>query len=131
MVRTSWVRGLGARAYRASARRVAPGISDTQCGFKVFDGELARRIFPHVHTAGFSFDVELLARLQLEGASIAEFPVRWVDVPGSTFSPARHGADSFIDLAAIAWLLRGSWDARAAIAKPTFAAPDALPAIEA
>lgn len=106
MVRTSMMRAVGAQAYRSWARRIVPGISDTQCGFKLMHGDLARRIFPQLVTRGFSFDVELLARLQREDVHIAEFGVTWVDVPGSTFSPARHGWESFAELAMIRRLLR-------------------------
>ncbi len=85
---------------------LVPGVRDTQCGFKVFRGPLARQVFADTHTAGFSFDVEVLGRAQLLGARIAEFPVTWVDVPGSTFDPARHGVQSFAQLAGIALMLR-------------------------
>ena len=120
MVRTSWLRDRGARAYRGLAAKIVPGISDTQCGFKVMDGELARRVFAQLKTTGFSFDVEMLARMQLAGAHLVEFPVSWVDVPGSTFVPARHGAAAFRELAEIAWVLRGSRSAQraASLARP-------------
>ena len=36
------------------------GLADTQCGFKLLDGEVARSLFPEVRTEGFAFDVELL-----------------------------------------------------------------------
>jgi glycosyltransferase involved in cell wall biosynthesis len=106
MARHSWMRERGAQFYRNLAGRIVPGVSDTQCGFKLMRGDLARRVFACVATTGFSFDVELLMRLRNAGASIAEFPVRWTDVPGSTFAPARHGIQSFTDLASIAWRLR-------------------------
>ncbi len=105
-VRHSRLREAGARRYRALTERVVPGIADTQCGFKVMHGDLARVVFAELHTKGFSFDVELLARLQARGARIAEFPVQWADVPGSTFAPLRHGAGSFLNLARISWQLR-------------------------
>ena len=105
--RHSRLRTAGARRYRQLTARIVPGIGDTQCGFKVMDGGLGRATFAQVRTAGFSFDVELLARFQLAGAHITEFPVQWADVPGSTFAPLRHGAGSFLNLAAIAWQLRG------------------------
>lgn len=106
MARHSWLRERGAQAYRHLAGRIVTGVSDTQCGFKLMRGDLARRVFSQVSTDGFSFDVELLARMAREGARIAEFPVRWTDVPGSTFEPMRHGMRSFVDLASIAWRLR-------------------------
>lgn len=100
------LRGWGASAFRAIAARVVGGISDTQCGFKVMRGELARQAFRDVHSTGFSFDVELLARLRERRAAVVELPVTWTDVAGSTFRPARHGAAAFADLARIYWRTR-------------------------
>ena len=77
----------GAALYRRCTQQVAPGIADTQCGFKVFRGDLARAVFADLRTTGFSFDVEVLGRAQRRGARIVEFPVTWDDVPGSTFQP--------------------------------------------
>ena len=104
--RHTWVRGAGAALYRRAAALLVPGIGDTQCGFKILKGDLARDVFAVCGTRGFSFDVEMLARCRGERARVAEFPVRWVDVPGSTFSPLRHGLRSFADLVGIAWRLR-------------------------
>jgi glycosyltransferase involved in cell wall biosynthesis len=104
--RHSAVRALGARGYRRLARALVPDIHDTQCGFKLMRGDLARSVFAQTQTRGFSFDVEVLARALRTGARLAEFPVSWVDVPGSTFHPVRHGVNSFAALAAIKWRLR-------------------------
>lgn len=105
-VRESRLREIGAARYRALTTRLVPGVADTQCGFKVMRGELGRALFAALRTEGFSFDVELLARAQASGARLVEFPVTWIDVPGSTFRPLRHGAGSFLELARIAWRLR-------------------------
>jgi dolichyl-phosphate beta-glucosyltransferase len=78
-----------------------PGVGDTQCGFKIMRGDLGRAIFADCRTRGFSFDVEMLARARALGARIEEFPVVWSDVPGSTFSPVRHGLRSFAELVSI------------------------------
>ncbi|WP_435769257.1 glycosyltransferase [Nocardioides sp. SYSU DS0651] len=102
-VRHCRTRSSGAAAYRRVAGRLLPGIADTQCGFKVFAGDLVRRVAPLLSARGFSFDVELLVLLRAAGARIEEIPVTWVDVPGSTFVPARHGAGAFAELARIAW----------------------------
>lgn len=123
--RHSRLREAGAQRYRALTERVVPGISDTQCGFKAMRGDLAVRVFAALHTTGFSFDVELLARLQRAGASIREFPVQWADVPGSTFEPLRHGAGSFLNLAVIAWLLRAVPAETPATAVPAMLAVEA------
>jgi glycosyltransferase involved in cell wall biosynthesis len=100
-------RTTGAACYRRVAARLLPDIADTQCGFKLLRADLARAAAADLLTRGFSFDVELLVRLRRAGATIVEIPVAWVDVPGSTFVPLRHGARSFLDLAAIAWHTRG------------------------
>ncbi|WP_436698235.1 dolichyl-phosphate beta-glucosyltransferase [Nocardioides sp. BYT-33-1] len=115
-------RSLGAAAYRRLAGRLVPGVADTQCGFKVFRGSVARQAARRLRTAGFSFDVELLVRLRATGAEIQEIPVTWTDVPGSTFVPSRHGAAAFAELARIAWRCR-SLDRPAPVGAP---APVAL-----
>jgi len=125
--RHNWVRECGARTYRACTARVVPGIIDTQCGFKLMDGDLGRQVFAGLRTIGFSFDVEILALARNLGARIDEFPVTWTDVPGSTFDPLRHGAGSFADLALIAWHTRRGRDTAPALL-PT---PVVLPVVAA
>ncbi|GAA3822165.1 glycosyltransferase [Nocardioides panacisoli] len=105
-VRTRRVRAYGAAWYRRFAGRLLPGLADTQCGFKVFRAALVQHVARDLVARGFSFDVELLVRLSVEGARIEEIPVTWVDVPGSTFVPLRHGAGAFAELAGIAWRTR-------------------------
>jgi glycosyltransferase involved in cell wall biosynthesis len=107
MTRHSRSRAVGASVYRKLTGRLVPGVADTQCGFKIMRGELARSVFAATETVGFSFDVEVLARARMAGARIAEFPVTWIDVPGSSFVPLRHGFASFAELADISWRMRG------------------------
>ncbi|WP_182526405.1 glycosyltransferase [Nocardioides dongkuii] len=126
--RHSWVRDRGARAYRACTARLVPGVADTQCGFKLVRGDLGRAVFAELRSHGFSFDVELLARLQRRGARIDEFPVVWVDVPGSTFDPVRHGAQSFAGLAVIGWRLRSR---SATVVTPAFTPLPTIPSAAA
>lgn len=104
--RHSRVRALGAAFYRRCTQQIVPGIADTQCGFKMFRGDLARDLFARTTSDGFSFDVEVLGRAQRQGARIIEFPAVWDDVPGSTFLPFVHGASTFWELAVIARQLR-------------------------
>lgn len=106
--RHSRSRSAGAAAYRRLAARLLPGIADTQCGFKFFRGHLVRTVVRDLRADGFAFDVELLVRLRAAGARLEEIPVTWSDVPGSTFSPARHGASAFAELGRIAWRTRGA-----------------------
>ena len=52
-------------------------INDTQCGFKCFSREAARRVFPLQRINGWGFDVELLYIAQRHGIPIVEIPVDW------------------------------------------------------
>lgn len=99
--RHSAVRRAGAAAFRALARQIVPDATDTQCGFKFFSGPLARTAALPLRTAGFAFDIELIAICQRLGAQLTEIPVAWRDVPGSTFSVPHHSAATLTELAAI------------------------------
>ena len=101
--RHSPARKVGATMFRTLARGIVPGVTDTQCGFKFFSGPLARAAALPLRTAGFAFDIELIANCLRLGATLAEIPVRWRDVSGSTFSVRRHSAAAFRDMASI-WL---------------------------
>ncbi|MDD4409612.1 MAG: glycosyltransferase family 2 protein [Candidatus Pacebacteria bacterium] len=60
--------------------RIIFGISDlkdTQCGFKGFKGNIARRIFSEVTTNGFAFDVEVLVIGLNMGYRVFQLPVIW------------------------------------------------------
>jgi dolichyl-phosphate beta-glucosyltransferase len=101
--RRSPARKVGAAVFRTLARGIVPGVTDTQCGFKFFSGPLARAAVLPLRTAGFAFDIELIANCLRLGATLAEIPVRWRDVPGSTFSVRRHSTSAFRDMVSI-WL---------------------------
>jgi len=127
-VRHSAVRRGGAAVFRAMARQIVPGTTDTQCGFKFFAGPLARAAALRLRTQGFAFDIELIAICQRLGATLTEIPVRWQDMPGSTFSVPRHSAAALRDVTAI-WVRQRPGRAQADAA-PVFdlAAPGQLPA---
>jgi dolichyl-phosphate beta-glucosyltransferase len=99
--RNSAARRVGATAFRALARRVVPAATDTQCGFKFFCGPLVRQAALSLRTTGFAFDVELIANCLRLGAELTEIPVRWRDMPDSTFSVRRHSAAAFRDVASL------------------------------
>jgi dolichyl-phosphate beta-glucosyltransferase len=54
-----------------------PHLHDTQCGFKLFRREVARKIFPIQRIEGWGFDVEILYIAQRHGLSVVEVPVNW------------------------------------------------------
>jgi len=106
--RQPWYRELVGRAGNLLVRMVAVrGIADTQCGFKLFPREIARRIFPAQRLTGAAFDVELLFIVQHAGWKIAEVPVTWIDSPDTRFSRVRDSLDALKDLVRIRinWLM--------------------------
>jgi glycosyltransferase involved in cell wall biosynthesis len=61
-----------------------PGVHDTQCGFKLFDGDVARELFARCHEDRFGIDIEVLCRARRKlGLDIAEVGVRWEHQEGS------------------------------------------------
>ena len=115
--RHSATRRVGAAVFRALARRVVPDVTDTQCGFKFFDGSLARAAALTLRTQGFGFDVELLAACKRLGAAATEIPVHWRDMPGSTFSVQRHSAAAFGEVMSI-WARQASRNLRVRVPQP-------------
>jgi dolichyl-phosphate beta-glucosyltransferase len=84
---------------------VLPGFWDTQCGFKLWKGPVAREIFAEMKLDGnVAFDVEVLYRARRHGYRIAEIPVRWYDSIPSRISPLRHSAEALVDLVRIRFL---------------------------
>ena len=67
----------------AALRRllVLPTVADTQCGFKLFRADAARRIFSETREDGFVYDVEVLLLARRAGLRVVEVPVRWADDP--------------------------------------------------
>ncbi len=106
--RQPWYREMVGRAGNLLVRLVAVrGIADTQCGFKLFPREVARRVFPAQRMTGAAFDVEVLFIVQHAGWKIAEVPVTWIDSPDTRFSRVRDSLDALKDLARLRvnWLL--------------------------
>jgi glycosyltransferase involved in cell wall biosynthesis len=95
-------RFLGSALFRKMARRILPEIADTQCGFKFFDGNLARSVAGRLQVEGFAFDVELLRAVGEMGVGVAEVPVVWSDQEGSTLHALRDGVRAAADVSRMA-----------------------------
>jgi len=63
-------------------------IRDTQCGFKMFTSEAAKKLSAAMTVNGYTFDVEMLALASIMDLRAAEVPVSWRDMPGSKLSVA-------------------------------------------
>ncbi len=107
LVRQSWVREHMGKVFNWIARRTAfHGISDSQCGFKAFRREVARRLFEHQRVSGFAFDAEILYLAQRWGYRIREVPVHWVNSPASQVHLFTDPCKMLFDILRIRWLHR-------------------------
>jgi len=93
------------KTFNAFVRLIAvPGIRDTQCGFKLFRGDVARDLFRRARIDRFAYDVEILYLARREGIAIAEVPVLWFNSPESKVSVVRDSLRMLRDLVRIRWI---------------------------
>ena len=76
-------------------------LTDTQCGFKMYRGEVARALYGACTTDGFMFDVEVVLRARRKGYAIDEFAVDWTNDRDSRLHPVRVAARVLRELWAI------------------------------
>ncbi|MGI6296236.1 MAG: dolichyl-phosphate beta-glucosyltransferase [Armatimonadota bacterium] len=99
LIRQPLYRELGGKTLNLIIQMFAvPGIHDTQCGFKLFRGDAARRIFKECILDGWGFDVEALYLARRSGYCIAEIPVKWSHDADSKISPFSAGLQVLKDL---------------------------------
>ena len=73
------IRHIMGRIFNLWIRIVAvKGISDTQCGFKLFKKEL-KHLFDKLTIEGFAFDFELIFLTKKYNFKVKEMPVVWVN----------------------------------------------------
>lgn len=80
---------------------IRSSLTDTQCGFKMYRGPVARELYGECKTNGFMFDIEIILRAEKKGYLIAEFPVEWTADPDSRIRIGRTAERMFGELAAI------------------------------
>lgn len=68
-----------------------PDIRDTQCGFKLLEAKIAKRIFRLLTVERWGFDFELLFLGRKFGAHIREVPVTWSDQNRSKITAGAYG----------------------------------------
>jgi glycosyltransferase involved in cell wall biosynthesis len=85
--------------------RVLLGLNfkDTQCGFKAFTRQAARRIFPLQQIERWGFDPELLYLAHKAGLRVVEIPVSWAHTGGTRISPLRDGLRMFAEAVKVRW----------------------------
>jgi len=86
------------RAYNRAVRILAiRGLDDTQCGFKLYRGDIAHTLFKWQRLPGFAFDVEVLFLARKAGFTIGEIGIDWYYYSGSKVTLSK-GASAFADI---------------------------------
>ena len=82
---------------------VTGGIYDTQCGFKIFQGDVGREVFRLSRTNGFAIDVEVIYLLLKYRLDVKRIPVHLERNAPSSVRVLRDSAIAFRDIAMIRW----------------------------
>jgi dolichyl-phosphate beta-glucosyltransferase len=96
-----WRRGMSQVFNRMVKRLVIDDFKDTQCGFKLFAGDVARKLFERARVNRFAYDVEILALAKEHGYRIAEVPVTWKNSSASKVRPLVDSLQMLGDLVRI------------------------------
>jgi len=78
-------------------------VIDTQCGFKFFQGMIAKELFQRQQIDGYMFDVEVLFVARQLGHRITQVPVRWRDDGDSRLQLLSGNVRNVRDLLSIRW----------------------------
>jgi dolichyl-phosphate beta-glucosyltransferase len=95
-----WYRRIGGKGFGVFMRAVTGlrGISDTQCGFKFFHRDVAKRLFTLQKIDGYMYDVEILLLAQHLGYKVCEVPIRWRDDGDSRLDLVRGNLRNLRDI---------------------------------
>ncbi len=114
LIHQPWYRDIMGRIFNTIQQNLAVrGLVDTQCGFKLFPGELGRALSEIQRLDGFAFDVELLLIARSWNYEIIEQGVRWSHVEASRVLPLKHSMQMLRDLFRLwSWRVRGGLPAK-------------------
>jgi dolichyl-phosphate beta-glucosyltransferase len=101
-VQARWHRTVLGNVFNQIAQHLGlEGITDTQCGFKLFRKRVAEDLCSVARIDGYGLDLELLYIARRRDYRIAEVPINWTDQPGSKVRVARDGLRMFRELLAV------------------------------
>lgn len=81
-------------------------IKDTQCGFKIYKADVAKKLFKDLDTKTMMFDLEHILRAKKNNFKIATFPVEWSNDPDTKFNPLSGGIKIISEVYNIKFKLR-------------------------
>ncbi len=102
LVHQSWHKELGGKIGNLLIQLLAaPGIKDTQAGFKMFTASCIEDLLPCLQIDRWGFDVELITAARCRGYRVKEAPIRWVNSPDS-----KVPANAYFQVMAEVWKVR-------------------------
>jgi glycosyltransferase involved in cell wall biosynthesis len=105
-----WYRHLMGRGFNILVQFLAvPGVLDTQCGFKMFEGEVAEKLFARLYVYGAernrkkdaftgAFDVELFYLARKLGVNYKEVAIVWKHNETDRVSPIKDSVRMLLDI---------------------------------
>ena len=81
-------------------------LKDTQCGFKLFRMDAAKKLAENQKCFGFSFDIEYLFLLKKFGYKIKEVPINWYHIEGSKVNIFRDSVKMLVEVLKIRFLYK-------------------------
>lgn len=81
-------------------------ITDSQCGFKLYRGDLARKLFANLETPGYMFELEILLRAFQAGLKVEEFAVHWACDLDTRLRPGSDAAGVWRELLQVRKIIR-------------------------
>jgi len=65
-------------------------IKDSQCGFKLYKGDIARELYGECRSTGYLFELEIILHALKKGYKLKEFPIKWSCDPDTRLRPMRE-----------------------------------------
>jgi dolichyl-phosphate beta-glucosyltransferase len=107
IVKQPWARQIMGKVFNRITRiLVLDDFSDTQCGFKLFPGEIARQLFREAQIDRFAYDVEILALAKKNGYKVSEVPIKWNNSFESKVNPFFDSLQMLKDIFKIRMLMK-------------------------
>jgi dolichyl-phosphate beta-glucosyltransferase len=100
-----WYRKIMERTFRMIRMAIINNyqVKDTQCGFKLFHGKCARKVFPLLRIKRFAFDAEIIFIARRLNFKVKELPISLQNPERSSIRIFRDSLNMLIDLIKIRW----------------------------
>jgi len=96
-----WTRQISSYIFRKFLTifmKIPAELTDTQCGLKMYKGDIGRSLYSQCITDGFMLDMEVILRAELAGNRIKEFAIDWTADADSRLSLSRVPANMIAEL---------------------------------